>query len=130
MVDYSRLQQNYSRLPQCCTADIPSLQALPHLQLTAGSVQHYGSLQQKAWVLLMCNDNEESSGDELDIYGGEAKENSENHHKGKETDSDEDMDDQQNTPDDNRNHKDDWNHHKDNQNHCQHNQSSNSMDDE
>ena len=92
-----------------------------------------------------CNDNKESSSDELDIYGGEAKENGKNCHKGKETDSDEDMDDQQNTPDDNKNHKDDQNYHQhnqnpnplndnrnheDNQNHFQHNQSSNSMDDE
>ena len=53
------------------------------------------------------NDNKGSSSDELDMYGGEAKENVENCHKGKETDSDEDMDDQQNTLDDNRNHKDD-----------------------
>ena len=41
-----------------------------------------------------CNDNKESSSDELDIYGGEAKENGKNCHKGKETDSDEDMDNQ------------------------------------
>ena len=91
------------------------------------------------------NDNKESSSEELDIYGGKAKENGKNHHKGKETDSDKDMDNQRNTLDDNRNHEDDQNccqhnqnpnpsddnrNHKDNQNCCQHNQSSDSMDDE
>ena len=46
LVDYTRLQLAAECLQQSCTGSRPSLQELPALQLSAGPVQHYDSLQQ------------------------------------------------------------------------------------